>query len=167
MGKAFFPAAALSLLCAVVGITVTHGKNSGESVTLTEAPIGETRATVLPEAQRLWGSIASCTIKRTGVGVNRRAYFLETCALDNTSALSLYDEVPTTTYYYFLDERLVQLVYEFEALNDLSALRHRAEHDVKEIASGRHGLSIDKNGHITVFNSEIVPQIHMLAADPE
>lgn len=167
--------AMLALVLSVGSHSMTHATDSGDALSLLGLPIGKLKTATLPLAEHLWGSAASCTSTKTGMGQNRRAYFLETCTFDNTRRNSLYNETPSVAQYYYLDDRLVQIAYDFEKLNDLEKLRGRARQDLLKLQENNQliqenntqNISVADDGRTVVFHAQLVPQIHILSGTPK
>lgn len=80
---------------------------------LVKQPIGAKRDAIVTELSEQWQAKAGCTTVKTGFGVNRRAYFLETCSFANPEAHTVCGIVPQQIDYRFFENSLVQVAFEF------------------------------------------------------
>lgn len=150
--------------------SVLNANQATKNLSVLNLPIGEHRSTTLPLAETLWGSQASCDTIRTGVGLTRRAYFLETCVFSNPPGNTLYNEPPTTVIYRFLENQLVQVSYEFSNVSDPEKFRSSALEDAKKLDAkysdsndaSTLGLDIAEDLRVTVSDVNMVDQIHAL-----
>jgi len=159
-----------TLLLTTIGINVAIANQSEKHLSLLKLPIGEQRESVLSGVERQWGSSATCNTAKTGVGMTRRAYFLETCVFINSSDKTLYDETPVSTTYRFLEGKLVQVSYEFEQVTDPGKLMRCAQKDSAKLEA-RHkkasdaiqqSIMVADDYQILVSDTDMVAQIHVL-----
>lgn len=166
--RKFWPLSVL-LLTALIANVVT-GNQTTKALSLLNLPIGEQRNAVFELAEQQWGTQATCTTIRTGVGVTRRAYFLETCVYTNEQGNTLYDETPVTATYRFLESQLVQISYEFEEIQDAAKFKRCAHSDAKKIGNAhsetsdtvRQSLTLADNFQLSVSDADMVGKIHAL-----
>lgn len=85
------------------------------TLTSLEQALGKELLAELPALQAQWQDIAACESHRTGVGLNRRSYFLDSCHFENTAELTICGQIPDGADYYFLENTLVQISFTFEA----------------------------------------------------
>jgi len=150
--------------------SVVNAEKSPDTLSLLDQPIGEQRRSTLSLLEQQWGAQASCSVSRTGVGMTRRSYFLETCVFSNKPGHTLYDETPATATYQFLEDQLVQVSYHFEQVSDPAEFRRCAEQAAKKLQSRQTGTSerivqgIVVTGEFQVHVSDVtmVQQIHTL-----
>lgn len=163
-----------ALLLTTSCVSVVNGNQPTSALSLLNLPIGEQRSAVLAAAEQQWGTQASCNTTRTGVGMTRRAYFLETCVLSNEQGMTLYDETPASATYQFLENQLVQVSYEFSQLQDPATFSLRAEQDAAKLkaqstdadAPTKLGVTIAEDFSVSVSDVEMVDQIHALRSTP-
>ena len=158
---------ATALLCTLVGVQPLQASddNNSQVLSLLDLPIGEQRETVMADAQTLYASEPTCTTVRTGFGMTRRAYFLETCTVANTAGHTLYDSVPSLIEYRFLESELVQVAYEFDEIVDPDKFRACIKEQNKELAAATDAKQVveaDDQFRTTVSNIETVGQIHLM-----
>jgi secreted trypsin-like serine protease len=158
---------ATALLCTLVGVQPLQASddNNSQVLSLLDLPIGEQRETVMADAQTLYASEPTCTTVRTGFGMTRRAYFLETCTVANTAGHTLYDSVPSLIEYRFLESELVQVAYEFDEIVDPDKFRACIKEQNKELSAAtdaKQAVEADDQFRTTVSNIETVGQIHLM-----
>lgn len=145
-------------------VQAADGEN-GQALSLLDQPIGENRDMVMAEAQALYGSEAVCATVRTGFGMTRRAYFLETCTVANTREHTLYDSTPSMAEFRFLEDKLVQVAYEFDEIVDAEKFRECIKEQNKALtktSESKHGIESDDQFRTTVSDIESIEQIHIM-----
>lgn len=156
---------ATALLCTLGVQPLQASDNNTQALSLLDLPIGEKRETVMADAQTHYASEPTCTTVRTGFGMTRRAYFLETCTVANTAGHTLYDSVPSLIEYRFLESELVQVAYEFDEIVDPEKFRACIKEQNKELVASTDGsqtIEADDQFRTTVSNVETVGQIHLM-----
>lgn len=170
----------------LISLTRTAGaaaqqSNAGEQepveVSVLELPISSEREVVIADAQELWQARAVCTTLKTGFGVNRRAYFFETCSLASTVKHTLCDASPSMIEYSFFEGSLVQVGFEFSAKINadnyvqcmLQPVADNSDHDSTypvRLHTPAHGkiieIAVDKSLRTTVSDRDTVADIHLL-----
>ncbi len=153
-------------------------------VKIINQPMGGKRDEVVAEAAQQWQSEPACTIVKTGFGVNRRAYFLETCRFSNPAEHTVCGVKPQQVEYRFLENSLVQVSFEYSetttrqdyrnclqaqlqesdlaatplpSSDDTQSLSMRYQLDDKKIE-----LQIDESLRTTVSEIDKVAKIHLL-----
>ncbi len=148
----------------LTGCTTTPGVSvAANTLSVQELPVSQSRDAVMPDAQTLWASTATCTVQRTGYGNTRRAWFLETCEFDNTAAASVHDEIPTSVSYYFLEDQLVQINMVFASFTNVTRFRQHIQGATFQDESEPKAMSaaLTEDNTLSVFN-EIASKVHVL-----
>ena len=136
---------------------------SSVNVALSEQPITQQRESVMLAAQALWHSEPVCTVLRTGYGMSRRAYFLETCAFVQASQNRILGENPSQITYLFLDRKLVQIAVDFDEIHNQHNFRAQALQQAKALQqNSTHTIRIDEDFRVTLSDTPTVNQIHLL-----
>ncbi|MFK7994618.1 MAG: hypothetical protein AB8B87_10805 [Granulosicoccus sp.] len=163
-----------SLLLSSMLPGIVSANQADKALSLLNLPIGEQRQSTVSAAEQQWESQAICETIRTGVGLTRRAYFLETCVFTNAAGHTLYDETLSTATYRFLESQLVQVSYEFTQINDPEKFNRCVQQETKKLdsrqsqtdTSSKSGITVDKEFTVSVSNVELVEQIHVLQDAP-
>ncbi|MFK8080015.1 MAG: hypothetical protein AB8B97_07010 [Granulosicoccus sp.] len=164
----------IALLLSALLSSAVNANPPAKDLSLLDLPIGEQRETTLSIFEQQWSSPASCSIIRTGVGLTRRAYFLETCVFSNPQGHRLYKETPTSAIYHFLENQLVQVTYQFDEIVKPARFTRCAEKDAKKLKSRQNsanntivqGLSVTEDYQLSVSDVDMVSQIHVLRETP-
>ena len=169
-------AASLSMLAACVS---TQSLKAGESQ-LSDILIGQEREKVMDEASHLGADDAQCETQKTGVGVNRRAYFLETCSWQKPAKFSFCGQHPESVEYAFLEGRLVAAMLGFAdadqtVLNACIAEQAAAggySAEAGELAAGQSlklsntatktAVTVSEASVVWIIDSETAPKVHLL-----
>jgi len=151
-----------------------------------EQPLGDKRDGVVADADKQWQSNAKCALEKTGVGLQRRAYFLERCSYQNPTGLTVCGLVPESVEYAFLESALLQIKYTFKesdrasyaaclqeqakakgfAISEQEMPNRQARDRVRLITQdAQTGVTIGGNREVRVYNAELTPQVHMLRDD--
>lgn len=129
----------------------------------TQGLIGESRDAVMDTVSDIWKSESACNIIRTGSGNSRRAFFLETCAFGNASGAKLCQATPDWVEYRFLENVLIQVAFDFDALKDQqrydTCLSQQAS--VNDDQTTTHILT-DESSRTTVSNANAIDQLHWM-----
>lgn len=145
----------------LTGCTTTPGASVTNTLSVQELPVSQSRDTVMPEAQSLWASTASCTVQRTGYGNTRRAWFLETCEFSNPTAASVHDEVPTSISYYFLEDQLVQINMVFASFTNTTEFQQQIQDASLKQEPEAMTATLSKDNTLSVYN-DIANKVHVL-----
>lgn len=148
-----------------------------------EQSLGAQRDEVVAAADDHWQVQSECALEKTGVGANRRAYFLERCTYTNPKQVTVCGLSPILVEYAFLEKALVQVKYQFtesdeaafgacvqeQALSSGFTVTNEivpdseAEGRVRLIAADKKtAISVGENREVRVFDSEVVPTVHAL-----
>lgn len=165
-----------SLVCSACSASVAqsdklngHGDDSATesanatSLAHTRHLIGESRDSVMSEVSSIWQSESACNIIRTGAGNSRRAFFLETCAFANASGATLCQATPGWVEYRFLENRLVQVAFDFDALKD----QQRYDTCISQQASTRDdntttNILTNRSARTTVSDANAIEELHWM-----
>ncbi|MFK7891425.1 MAG: serine protease [Granulosicoccus sp.] len=162
--------AAAALLSGMVGIQSVHAAEDNQlELSLVQQPIGEERESVITDASEKFGAEPVCTTVRTGYGMTKRAYFLEVCTFANTAGYSLYRSIPSVVEFRFLEDRLVQVAFEFDEILDGTHFRNGIRKQNEELVANTDsalGVASDENFRTTVSELESVNQIHLMRKSP-
>jgi len=96
---------------------LTRDHNSNE-LSPFDPEFGRSYADVRQQLEALWQSAGDCSVDKTGFGVDRRAYFLDTCKFTNASGLTFCSRSIDTALYRFFEGQLVQLQVAFNDVDD-------------------------------------------------
>lgn len=150
---------------------VTHSASSAHKLSLPDQPLGHESAEVLAEAASLWSSEPDCDTVRTGVGMTRRAYFLQSCKFTgNNRDITIYDERVSTATYHFLENALVQISYSINNIVNEDKFRRCAAQDASTLETQADSTKAQSllvteeqdNQVVVSISSAIVEQIHSL-----
>ena len=166
----------LLLLCALsISALMVDARASSDELSVLSLPIGETRQSVFADLQTQWGSQPGCEVVRTGVGLTRRAYFLENCTLVNTRRIKLYGETVDSATYRFLEGQLIQIAYVFGQVDNPVKFQRCAKLDSDLLKTRENsgndnskptlGLSITDDFVLTVSDVILTEQVHILKSD--
>ncbi|MBX2826353.1 MAG: serine protease [Gammaproteobacteria bacterium] len=175
-----------SMLGCMTAQPLVAGDPSMISLQSLEDSLGSEFPAQLAELKTLWGSEADCSSQRTGFGLTRRAYFLDTCTFGNAAQAVVCESVPTQASYYFLESKLVQVSLAFSdaadgaVMSDCAVLEASSGGYAKveqlgkeqpiQAAEGRvlmlkqdanSGLVVDAGG-LTLMQPELAPDVHVL-----
>jgi len=149
---------------------LVNASEPGRAISLSEARIGEQRDAIILMAEKQWGSNAECHTVRTGVGMARRAFFLETCVLGNVLGNTLYGELPASATYHFLEARLIQVSYEFSQILNPVTFRRCVQSTANELEAkyadtdgiDRRGVTMHGDFLVRLSAVNKVSEIHAL-----
>jgi len=151
--------------------------------TIFEQPLGVERDEVVANADMQWQAEADCAIEKTGVGLDRRAYFLERCTYQNVQKATVCGIPPEKVEYAFLESALVQVTYQFAKADEAAygaCLQEQAlangftasnepmpeTEDMERVrlinANAKTGITLGEEREVRVYNAELVPTVHML-----
>ena len=167
--------------------TLVAGDRNSVDTAIFEQDLGSDKDSVLAAAGQRWQQQGDCALEKTGFGINRRAYFLERCEFVNPGQQTVCDMAPESVEYAFLDGNLVQVKYRFseadadshasciqeQALangfipaSEAQASDTEASQRVRLLsADAKTGISLGEAREVRVYDSALVPKIHMLRND--
>ncbi len=177
-----------SLSACMQSQSLVAGDKMSNDSTVVEQPIfdqsmGGERDAVVASADAQWQSDAECVLEKTGVGVDRRAYFLERCTYQNSQQVLVCGMAPESVEYAFLEGSLVQVMYKFSEADqasygaclqeqalasgftaaDPAASDSEATNGIRLIAAdAKTGVTIGEERDVRVYSAEVVPTVHML-----
>lgn len=91
----------------------TTGMTTTTSIDYLQIPLEQPADTVKTDARLVWGSKPDCSVTKTGLGLTRKAYALETCRYENITDRTLCGQTPSGAIYRFLEGKLVQVAIDF------------------------------------------------------
>lgn len=151
-----------------------------------ELEMGSNKEEAVAAAAVRWQAEPACETEKTGVGINRRAYFLETCTFPNPQQQTVCKVAPESVAYAFLEGELVQVLYRFaEADEDTYAdcIQQEALADGYTVstevlatdtadtnrtrlinAESGQSITLGEEREVRVFDSKTAPTVHILRA---
>lgn len=167
-----YPAALVITLLAVLALVLWSQPGDAQNadakaLNLASQPIGQPRDSVMPDAEHLWQQQPVCTLLRTGYGLSKRAYFLETCTFASTSHTTLCMAKPTWIEYRFLEDKLVQIAFEFDTQPSSAEYQPCIEQQYETIKTapdngGVKTVTVDDSYRTVLADVESVRQIHSM-----
>lgn len=172
--KKLLAGVAASLICSACSVSVAQSDKPNEhghdratesanatSLAHTRDLIGESRDAVMGAVSSIWQSESACNIIRTGAGNSRRAFFLETCAFANASGVTLCQATPDWVEYRFLENILVQVAFDFDALKD----QQRYDTCISQQASNQDdntttNILTNQSVRTTVSDASAIDELH-------
>lgn len=132
------------------------------SLSLDQLQIGAQRSELIPAATQLWQQDPVCTLVKTGFGMSKRAYFLETCTFSSTAANTICGATPTWAEYRFLENKLVQVSLEFDEMSNPEDYRDCIAEQAKSLEnSDAYAATVTSEFRTTLSDTDAVSQIHL------
>lgn len=113
MLKLFLAATFCALSACMQSKDLVAGDNISVDTPIYQIEMGSEKDAAIAEAVVRWQTEPVCSTEKTGVGFNRRAYFLEKCAFTNLQQQTVCNLSPESVEYAFLEGVLVQAMYRF------------------------------------------------------
>ncbi len=107
----WFGTSAVCLCLTACTAVTTDLMNDTSSIDILNLPLDQPADTVREAASQYWGADAVCERTKTGVGLTRKAFLLETCEYQNATQKRICDVSPSIARYQFLEDSLVQITF--------------------------------------------------------
>lgn len=160
------PVAAMTFIFATLGVQQVQATDTtAQELTFIGQPIGEQRDALMEELQAKWQSEPECSTQRTGYGMTRRAYFLDTCIFTNPVGHTLWDATPSKVEYRFFENALVQISYAFDEVSNEKKFHDcvKEQNAMLAKADGKElNIKVDESFVTTLSDVETVSEIHSL-----
>lgn len=184
MLKLFIGATLCTLSACMQSQNLVAGDNNSVDTPIYQVEMGGEKDAALAEAAVRWQAEPACDTEKTGVGINRRAYFLEKCTFTNSQQQTVCNLAPETVEYAFLEGNLVQVMYRFAEADDAAygaCVQEQAlsngftvstevlatdTADTKRVrlvdADSKMSITVGEEREVRVFDTEKAPTVHVL-----